>query len=93
MDTDTEIAPQNSYRPFSLDLPKRETEVVAPILDATMASVTPETTDVDRGNVVAETRDIAISTPIPRKSGRSRFCTTIASYVMNGVNSETNMVY
>ena len=46
MDTDTEITPQNACKPFSLVIPTRETEVVASIPDAPMASVTPEATEV-----------------------------------------------
>ena len=64
VDTDTEITPYNSYRPFNLVLSSRETEAVASILDTPMASVAPETYDVERDNVVTDTRDIAVSTPI-----------------------------
>ena len=75
VDTKTEITPQNAYRPFSSVIPNRQTEVVAP-----MASVTPEATEIEHDNVVTETRDIAVFTPIPglpritspaRKTGRS----------------------
>ena len=65
MDTDTEITLQNAYKPFGSVLPNRETEVVASIPDATMSSVTPEATEVERDNVVTETRDIAVFTPTP----------------------------
>ena len=60
---DTEIAPPNSYKPFRLVLLNRETEVVASIPDASVTSVAPETTDVERDNVVTETRDIACPLP------------------------------
>ena len=65
VDSDTDIAPQNSYRPFSLVLPNRETALVASIPDAPMASVTPETTGVENDNDVTETREIDVSTPTP----------------------------
>ena len=69
VDIDTEIAPQNSYRPFSLVLPNRETEVVASIPNAPMTSAAPEATDVECDSVVTETRDVAVSA---RKTGRLR---------------------
>ena len=81
--TDTEIAPQNSYKPFRLVILNRETEVVVSIPDASVASVTPQaqTTDVECDNVVTETRGVVVSTPTPdlprvttpvRTMGRSR---------------------
>ena len=78
VDTDTDIVPYNSYRPFSLVLPNKEMEVFASIPDVPMTNVTQEKTDVDRDNVVIP--DIAVSTPtselLPvttpdRKTGRS----------------------
>ena len=81
VDMDTEIIPENAYKPFSSLLPNRETEVVASIPDAPMSSVTPEATEVERGNFVTETRGIALfthtlwlpcATTPARKTGRSR---------------------
>ena len=77
MDTDTDIVPYYSYRPFSLVLPNKEMEVFASIPDVPVC-VTPEKTYVDRDNVVIP--DIAVSTPTSellrvttpaRKTGRS----------------------
>ena len=54
---------------------------MASIPDAPRSSVTPEATEVQRDNVVRDTRDIAVFTPTPglprviiptRKTGRSR---------------------
>ena len=59
VDTDTEITPQNANKPFGSVLPNRQMEVVVSISDAPMSNVTPETTEVERDNVVTETRDIA----------------------------------
>ena len=59
---------------------RTETEVVASIPDAPMSSVTPEVTQVERDNVVIDTRDTAVFTPTSglqrittpaRKTGRS----------------------
>ena len=47
MVTDTEITPQNAYKPFGS----------VPLPDAPMSSVTPEATEVARDNDVTETRD------------------------------------
>ena len=63
VDTDTDIAPQNAYKPSCQVLPNRETEVVVSIPDAPMTCVAPEATSVERDKVVTETRDIAVSTP------------------------------
>ena len=100
VDKDTEITPQNAYKPFGSVLPNRETEVVASIPDAPMSSVTPEATEVERHNVATETRDIAMFTPTPglarvttpaRKTGKSRVAPAWqADYVMDRLNCETN---
>ena len=92
VDPDTEITPHNAYKSFGSVLPNRETEVVATIPDAPRSSVTPEATEVERDNVVTQTRDIAVFTPSPglprvttpaRKTGRSRVASAWqADYVM-----------
>ena len=73
--------------------PINHSEVVASILDARMSSVTPETTGVDRDNIMTETRDIGVFTPTPglprittpaRKTGRSRVAPAWqADYIMD----------
>ena len=63
LNTETEVTPQNAYKPFGSVLPNRQTEVVASIPNARMSSVTPEATEVERDNVVTETRDNAVFTP------------------------------
>ena len=100
MGADTEIALQNSSKPFGLVLSNREAEVVASIPDAPVASVAPEKTRVERDNVVTKIRDIAVFTPTrelprvttsPRKTGRWRVVPARqGDYVMNWVNCETN---
>ena len=57
------------------------------------SSVTPESTEVERDNVVTETHDIAVFTPRLSvwKMGRSHVALAWqADYVMDGVNCETN---
>ena len=93
MDTNTEITPQNAYKPFGSVLSTRETEVVASIPDAPITSVTPEATEVAGDNVVTDTRDSAVFTPTPelprvitpaKKTGRSRVAPAWqADYVMD----------
>ena len=93
VDTDTEITPQNAYKPFGSVLPNREREVIASIPDAPTSSVTPEATEVERDNVVTQTRDNAVVTPTPglpgvttpaRKTGSSHVALAWrADYVMD----------
>ena len=96
MDTDTEITPQNAYKPFGSVLLNRETEVVASITDAPVLShlsVTSEATEVEHDNVVTETQNTALFTATPelprvtrpaRKNGRPRVSPAWqADYVMD----------
>ena len=93
VDTDTEITPQNAYKPFGSVLPNRETAIVASIPDALMSSVTPEAIEVERDNVMTEIRDIPVFTPTPtlprvttpaRKTGTSRLASACqVDYVMD----------
>ena len=88
MDTDTEITPQNAYKPFG------SVRFYRTLRRKSQCSVdAPEATEVECGSVVTESRDIAVFTPTPglprvttpaRKTGRSRVAPAWqADYVMD----------